>query len=83
MGKYRKLSIEIEAIELTGTEENLKELRGFMKKDYLSIVGGGMTIETLEGKHWARIGDYIIRGIQGEFYPCKPDIFLETYEEIR
>lgn len=30
-----------------------------------------------------RIGDYIIRGIQGEFYPCKPDIFLETYEEIR
>lgn len=39
-------------------------------------------IETLEGTMQARPGDYIIRGVQGEFYPCKPDIFAATYEEV-
>jgi hypothetical protein len=38
-------------------------------------------ISTLEGKIWASVGDYIIKGVQGEFYPCKPDIFEQTYEE--
>lgn len=37
-------------------------------------------IKTLEGDHLARIGDFIIRGVAGEFYPCKPDIFEATYE---
>ena len=41
--------------------------------------GGGLTIHTLEGDHLARWGDYIIKGIKGEFYPCKPDIFKATY----
>ena len=41
-----------------------------------------LKIETLEGVMVATEGDYIIKGVQGEFYPCKPDIFLETYEEI-
>ena len=39
-------------------------------------------INTLEGQMLARCGDYIIKGVQGEFYPCKPDIFLETYELV-
>jgi len=55
--------------------------------DYVSLANKeGLTIYTLEdgedkrAKHVASIGDYIIKGIQGEFYPCKPDIFLATYE---
>lgn len=42
----------------------------------------GIAIETLEGVMVASPGDWIIRGIQGEFYPCKPDIFADSYEEI-
>lgn len=42
----------------------------------------GLVIKTLEGEHCANIGDYIIRGVHGELYPCKPDIFRETYEEV-
>ena len=43
---------------------------------------GGFYIPTLEGNMKANIGDYIIKGINGEFYPCKPDIFDKTYEEV-
>ena len=42
----------------------------------------GCTIETLEGKHRAKIGDYIIRGVAGDLYPCKPKIFQKTYEKV-
>ena len=42
---------------------------------------GRLIISTLEGLHWADPGDWIIRGVQGEFYPCKPDIFKATYEK--
>lgn len=45
-------------------------------------VPGGLVIKTLEGEHLANIGDYIIRGVHGEFYPCKPDIFKKTYEKV-
>ena len=40
-------------------------------------------IETLEGTMWAQPGDWIIKGVQGEFYPCKPDIFEATYEIVK
>ncbi|GAA2180941.1 hypothetical protein GCM10009785_13810 [Brooklawnia cerclae] len=43
---------------------------------------GRFVISTLEGLHWADYGDWIIRGVAGEFYPCKPDIFLATYEPV-
>jgi hypothetical protein len=43
---------------------------------------GRLIISTLEGLHWADPGDYIIRGLQGEFYPCKPDIFEASYEAV-
>ena len=39
-------------------------------------------IKTLEGDHEARLGDMIIKGVQGEYYPCKPDIFKQTYEKV-
>lgn len=50
--------------------------------DHLKVLGG-LIIKTLEGEHLANIGDYIIRGVHGEFYPCKPDIFRKTYEEVK
>lgn len=51
--------------------------------DYCDMVKReGMKIKTLEGTMTADIGDYIIKGVQGEFYPCKPDIFKETYEKV-
>ncbi|MEU7240344.1 hypothetical protein [Streptomyces sparsogenes] len=43
---------------------------------------GRMIISTLEGLHWVDRGDYVIRGVAGEFYPCKPDIFAATYERV-
>jgi len=43
---------------------------------------GRMVIATLEGGHWVNLFDWIIRGVQGEFYPCKPDIFEATYEAV-
>lgn len=51
--------------------------------DYESLVlGDGLDIDTLEGSMKANIGDYIIKGVNGEFYPCKPNIFAKTYEEV-
>ena len=43
---------------------------------------GRMVISTLEGMHWVDLGDWVIRGVAGEFYPVKPEIFAETYEEV-
>ena len=43
---------------------------------------GRMIIATLEGGHWVDLGDWVIRGVNGEFYPCKPDIFDKTYEPV-
>ena len=43
---------------------------------------GRMVIATLEGGHWVTLGDWVIRGVQGEFYPCKPDIFEATYDRV-
>lgn len=76
--KYRKKPAIIEAIQLTG--KNLSEIDNFMG----GIVEnkGAIVIHTLEGDMEASIGDYIIKGVNGEFYPCKPDIFDKTYEEI-
>ncbi len=50
---------------------------------YMQIVweNNGLVIPTLVGNHLAKVGDYIIKGVKGEFYPCKSDIFEQTYEE--
>lgn len=44
---------------------------------------GRMIIATMEGGHWVDLGDWVIRGVAGEFYPCKPDIFNQTYKEVK
>ncbi len=89
MKRYRKKPIIIEAIQFTGTEDNLNLLKDFIDRDIhiirKSIPQGKIVkiiIETLEGDHIANIGDYIIKGIKGEHYPCKPDIFEMTYEKV-
>jgi hypothetical protein len=78
MAKYRKKPVEIEAIKWDGT---LLELVGFVGES-LIIKSGEVCIHTLEGDMRISVGDYVIKGVQGEFYPCKPDIFHETYEEV-
>ena len=79
--KFRKKPVVIEAVQWTGI--NIKEMFDFA--DWvISISDREKTIEikTLEGIMMANKGDWIIKGIQGEFYPCKPDIFKETYELV-
>ena len=88
--KYRKKPVVIEAVQWTGL--NLEEIKEFVGKDleYSIIdtawkVGKGtprviMKIHTLEGDHECTKGDFIIKGVNGEFYPCKPEIFVKTYE---
>lgn len=76
--KYRKKPVTIEAVPWTGN--NLAEINEFMKK-FIRVIGLTLEIPTLEGNMKASLGDYIIKGVNGEFYPCKPDIFAKTYEE--
>jgi len=79
--KYKKKPVVIEALQWTG--DNLISIGLFTNG---SLRGGQVSdlyIKTLEGDHKATIGDYIIKGVRGEFYPCKEDIFLETYEEVK
>ena len=80
--KYRKKPVVIEAIQWTGN--NHIEVAEFMfgANVYINIPKGYVEIETLEGKMYADVNDYIIKGVKGEFYPCKPDIFEQTYEEV-
>lgn len=91
MKKYRKKPVIIEAVQWNG--KNFDECMNFMDgfcvnkvayKDYEErcISSGEITISTLEGAMIASKGDYIIKGVNGEFYPCKPDIFDKSYEEV-
>ena len=81
MPKYRKKPVEIEAVLWTG--ENIDELCSFMRWRNLDHdPRNGLVIRTLEGQHKASVGDYIIKGVAGEFYPCKPEIFAATYELV-
>lgn len=94
--KYRKKPVEIEAVLWTG--KNLREIITFTDgkepdtssviamdkwQDYEWLVKNeGLKIFTLEGNMMANVGDYIIKGVQGECYPCKPDIFELTYDKV-
>ena len=93
--QYRKRPVVIEAVRWTGM--NSEEISLFVNKElkyYVDenrstayIAGQGppicvIEIPTLEGVMKALSGDYIIKGVNGEFYPCKPDIFEKTYEPV-
>lgn len=96
--RFRKKPIVIEAEQLKkftgehilkcmifmGTAKPLRPCDHERFDDYVEIVKkeGGLKIKTLEGEMIASEGDYIIKGVNGEFYPCKPDIFEKTYEIV-
>ena len=84
--KYRKKPVVIEAVQFVDTEESILKLSELgldpVRIDYADLNNPVLKIETLEGLMIATEGDYIIKGVKGEFYPCKPDIFEETYEEL-
>lgn len=92
MPKFRKVPVVIEAVHYDGT--NRDQVVVFMggpkqaqaEERKLPGPGRGMhdgiVIHTLEGDMTASVGDWIIKGVQGEFYPCKPDIFAATYEAV-
>lgn len=77
--KYRKKPVVIEAVQWTGNNDD--DIMEFVPTGrFGDDDDGGVYIMTLEGEMRASVGDYIIKGVQGEFYPCKPDIFEQTYE---
>lgn len=81
--RARKKPVEVEVIEFNGW--NWRECLEFSGANYILFMDvisyrKELQIETLEGTMTASVGDYIIKGIQGEVYPCKPDIFKETYD---
>lgn len=78
--KYTKKPIPVEAMQWNG--DNQDEVLNFIGES-AEIRGGSLYIKTLEGDMLATIGSYIIKGVNGEFYPCKEDIFEKTYAEVK
>src|SRR4051794_26433573 len=84
--RFQKKPIMIEAQQLT--RENGQQLAEWSGGAWVDLYGRGdrgedishIRIETLEGTMRAALGDFIIKGVKGEFYPCKPDIFADTYK---
>lgn len=80
--KFKKKPVVIEAIQWKG--DNTNQIRDFVGDSLTKFEYSGnyIGIETLEGTMRADINDYIIKGVKGEFYPCKPDIFEQTYDKV-
>ena len=80
--KFRKKPVVIEALQWDGWNE--LEMSGFCPGASYKDYGGGpyLQVITMEGTMTASPGDWIIKGVKGEFYPCKPDIFAATYEAV-
>lgn len=77
--KYRRRPIVVDAVQWT--LGNDAEVFAFLGQPDRVLVDGAITIETLEGTMLCMPNDWVIKGVKGEFYPCKPDIFPELYEE--
>ena len=87
MAKYRKKPVVIEAVRWTGAAESAYEIGWFAEgEDWARALpnrrDGRIIIDTLEGPLHCNVGDWIIKGVKGEFYPIKDDIFRETYEAV-
>ncbi len=84
MAKYRKKPVVVDAIQWTG--KNTSAVQQFCPvaiKIYDGRKIAYLLIPTLEGGHQAKKKDWIIKGVKDEFYPCKPDIFEQTYEAVK
>jgi hypothetical protein len=79
--KFRKKPVVIEAVQWTG--HNYDEVEEFMRHSPTVLANRVIVIPTLEGDHQASPKDWIIKGVNGEFYSCEPDIFEATYESVR
>jgi len=84
MSKFRKRPVVIEAEQVTDDLGNHALIVDWIRRNgglaSMPALDPHIDISTLEGVMRADIGDWVIRGVQGEFYPCKPDIFEATYE---
>ena len=86
--KYRKKPVVIEAVQFFDTTDSLHQISEFIGDTFIVRVSYKnknnpvLPIATLEGVMMASEGDWIIKGVNGEFYPCKPDIFEKTYELV-
>lgn len=87
--KFRKKPVVVEAVQFLPNEKSTKAIMNLASsgtrvvESFVSPEGNySLYINTLEGKMEASVGDWIIRGVSGELYPCKPDIFLKTYEVV-
>lgn len=78
MTRFRKKPVEIDAVQFIGNNE---EILAFCPDAFFTF-SGELVIKTLEGRHEASFKDWIIKGVKGEFYPCKPDVFALTYELV-
>lgn len=87
MARYRKKPVVIEAVQWTGDlVEMMKGMldwpAGPVQTDLIPAVGPELYVRTSEGMMRADVGDWIIRGVEGELYPCKPSVFEKTYEAV-
>ena len=83
MAKYRKKPVVVDAIQHHPGYGSSARLVDFIGKENVVFDDlGDAFIKTLEGDMRISLGDYVIKGVQGEFYPCKPDIFKATYEIV-
>lgn len=80
--RFRKKPVVIEAIQWDGNLSTVEKLMEGSTCESVEqdLCDPALVIVTLEGKMRAEVGDWIIRGVNGELYPCKPDIFTQTYE---
>ena len=76
--RFRKKPVEIEAVKWLGVNTN--EVQGFCGR--AKVQGRKLRIPTMEGHIWAKEGDWIIKGVNGEFYPCDDEVFWKTYEYL-
>ncbi len=83
MALYRKKPVVIEAEQFTGGKVSADLVLKFCPEAIWHFNHDTLSIRTLEGTMSAVKGDWIIKGVKGEFYPCKPDIFEATYEPVR
>ena len=87
---YEKLPIRVQAMKFEGYMSDIQSAKEWLGDKVLEVINpcptefikAELMIGTLEGPHKCSAGDYIIKGVKGEFYPCKPDIFKQLYKEV-
>lgn len=82
MTKFRKKPVVIDAVQWTGDLLDAETITVFANGDPVGFQGDNLVVYTLEGNMLASPGDWLIRGVKGELYPCKPDIFAATYDAV-